>query len=137
MTPIGLTKDVGWQVGVRKTFAISPAAAWELITSEEGMRAWLGELPGFQPDKGAAYQLDDGTHGEITVYEPGSHLRLTWLPPGYSRSAIIQVRVIPNGEKTVIGFHQEHLPDADARVERKAFFKQAVTALSAVIDSWV
>lgn len=39
---IGLTKTVGYQVGVRKTFPISQEQAWSLITAEEGLNAWLG-----------------------------------------------------------------------------------------------
>ncbi|ACA40865.1 hypothetical protein Bsph_3371 [Lysinibacillus sphaericus C3-41] len=40
---IGLTKTVGYQVGVRKTFPISQQQAWSIITAEEGLNAWLEE----------------------------------------------------------------------------------------------
>jgi len=33
---VGQTKDVGFQIGVRKTIAVSPQAAWDFLTSAEG-----------------------------------------------------------------------------------------------------
>lgn len=133
MSTTGLTRDAGWQVGVRKTFPILLEDAWKLITSQEGISAWLGKLPGFQPGEGAEYRLEDGAFGKFTVFKPGSHMRLTWQPGDYPRPSIIQVRVISAGDNTVIAFHQEHLPDAVSRGERKQFFNQVVADLSNLI----
>ncbi|GHO46165.1 hypothetical protein [Ktedonospora formicarum] len=41
---IGQTKSVGFQIGVRRTFAISVEQAWNFLISEEGQRIWLGEV---------------------------------------------------------------------------------------------
>jgi uncharacterized protein YndB with AHSA1/START domain len=133
MKPTGLSKDSGWMVGARRTFPISPSNTWKLVLSEEGIRAFLGDLPGFKLAKGAKYRLPDGTHGEVTTFIPGSHIRLTWQPNGYLRSSILQVRVISSGEKTTIAFHQEQLPDAAAREERDEFFRQALDRLEELI----
>ena len=134
MPPSGLTKDAGWQIGVRKTLPIGLAEAWDLLFSEEGLRAWLGDLPGFHAVKGAAFELSDGTRGEFTVFKKHSHARLTWHSPGYPRRAITQVRVIPDGEdKTVFAFHQEQLPSEEARKERRAFFKRAVKRIEELV----
>lgn len=40
---IGQTKTVGFQVGVRRMFPISQEEAWNLVTSQGGLNAWLGE----------------------------------------------------------------------------------------------
>ncbi len=122
-------------VGARRTFTVSPGDAWKTLLSEEGVSAWLGELPGFKLAQGAAYQLPDGTRGKVTVFTPGSHLRLTWQRAGYLRAAIMQVRVIPSGEKTTIAFHQEHLPDAAERAERGEYFRQALDRLAELIGN--
>jgi uncharacterized protein YndB with AHSA1/START domain len=45
---VGQTKDVGFQIGARKTLAISPEQAWDLITSEAGLKLWLGDAPDFR-----------------------------------------------------------------------------------------
>lgn len=106
---VGETKDVGFNIGARKTFDVSPTEAWKLITSEEGVRVWLGDVTGLKWEVGSEYQTVEGATGKIRVIEPGSHFRLTWQPPEWEKASLIQVRVIPSGAKTVISFHQEHL----------------------------
>ena len=131
--PVGLTKDVGWEVGARRTFPIQLEAAWRLITTPEGLNTWLGSPKGDLGSKGDQYTLPDGTTGAIRVFKPNSHLRLTWYPPGWPRASTIQVRVVPSGEKTVIAFHQEHLPGPEEREERRVFFKNALDQLEEMI----
>jgi uncharacterized protein YndB with AHSA1/START domain len=135
MPPVGLAKDSGWQVGLRRTLPVVLEDAWDLLFSPAGLHAWLGELPGFRVGKDANFELPDGTRGKFTTYEKHSHVRLQWHPPGYPRHAIMQVRVIPTGvDKTVISFHQEHLPNEKARMDRKAFFKKAMGEIEVLID---
>lgn len=74
---IGLTKTVGYQVGVRKTFPISQEQAWSLITAEEGLNAWLGGGGNIILKPGHQYRTTVGT-GEIRIVKPLLQLRLTW-----------------------------------------------------------
>ncbi|MFQ5855118.1 MAG: SRPBCC domain-containing protein [Anaerolineae bacterium] len=103
--PTGLTKDTGWQIGVRKTLPIQHAEAWRLLTSARGLRIWLDPVSEMDFTRGATYRLEDGTVGEVRVFVPNSHLRITWQPAGWGRASTIQLRVIPKGDKTVIAFH--------------------------------
>lgn len=125
----GQTADGAFQVGVRRTLPISPANAWRLITSPEGLRAWLGDAPGLVLRKGATYATGDGAAGEVRVAKEGSHLRMTWQPPGWPRASTLQVRVMPAGERATISFHQEGIPGAAAREERRRHFEAAADAL--------
>lgn len=127
--PTGLTKDTGFQIGVRRTLPIRLEAAWQLLTSGQGLKIWLGATAGLDFEKGATYQLEDGTVGEVRVFSPNSHLRLTWQPPGWPRASTIQLRVIPKDERTVIAFHQEHLPGAAEREERRAHYRAVLAEL--------
>lgn len=127
--PRGLTRASGWEIGVRRTFPVPAEQMWALLVSVEGLRCWLGEAPEPRVAQKAAYQLADGTSGEFTVVKPGSHLRLTWRPVGWPRHAIMQVRVIPQAERSIVAFHQEQLPDADAREQRRAAFTAALEQL--------
>ena len=129
--PTGLTQDAGWQIGVRKTLPIQHEAAWRLLTSAEGLRIWLGPVSEMDFARGATYRLEDGTTGEVRAFAPDSHLRITWQPAAWERASTIQLRVIPKGDKTVIAFHQEHLPDAEARETRRLHFKVALVELFA------
>ena len=126
--PVGLTKDTGWQVGARRTYPITLERAWQLVTSPQGMNVWLGKLEHLD------YELDEGITGELRVFKPNSHLRITYFPPGWPRSSTIQVRVIPSGEKTQISFHQEHLPGPSEREERKRHFHQAHDQIGQLIE---
>ncbi|MGD2157243.1 MAG: hypothetical protein PVG14_06500 [Anaerolineales bacterium] len=83
--------------------------------------------------KGANYQLDDGAVGEVRVYKPYSHRRVTWKPSSWMKSSTFQVRVIPKGDKTVIAFHQEHLPSSHVREQRRAHFKVALDRIQDII----
>jgi uncharacterized protein YndB with AHSA1/START domain len=124
---IGRTRGAGFQVGMRRTLPLGADAAWRLVTSPEGARAWLGE--GVVLERGSTYALADGTEGEVRVLRPGSHLRLSWRPEGWPRASTVQVRVIAAGEKSTIALHQENLPSAEARVRRRAHFAAALDAL--------
>lgn len=126
----GETADTGFQVGVQRTVPLPPEDAWRLLTSAKGVRTWLGGEPGPRWEKGERYTLQDGSVGEVRVFKPGSHLRMTWQPGGWPRASTIQVRVIPaSGGRSVLSFHQEHLPGAAEREERRAFFEAAAEAL--------
>lgn len=134
MTPTGLTKDSGWQIGVRRTLPLDRETAWELLISDRGLALWLGEISQIDLVEEGSYTLVNGMSGEFRVFKPYSHLRLTWQPPDWPRPSTIQVRVIPKGEKAVIAFHQEHMPSEAARVERRAHFKGALDSLSEMIE---
>ncbi len=99
------------------------------------MAAWLGQAAELKFVKGAAYQLTDGTQGEIRVFKPDSHLRMTWHPLGWERASTLQVRVIPQGDRSVVAFHQEHLSGPVEREERRAHFASALDELERIIRS--
>ena len=138
--PVGLTKDAGFQIGARRTFPVSLTQAWELVTSDAGVRAWLGDTQGVELAQGAEYRLADHSTGEVRVFKPLSHLRFTWQPGNWPKPSTIQVRVIPNKEKTVIktviAFHQENLPNAEARKARRTHFIKALDALQRLVPDF-
>lgn len=133
----GQTKDTGFQIGARRTFDVSPQRAWEALTSETGLKLWLGDAPDFHLETGATYRTTSGTEGKIGVVSPSGHFRMTWQPGGWPKPSTIQVRVIPSdsGAKTVISFHQENLPDAKAREQMRLHWQEALDELQAVLES--
>ncbi len=133
-TPVGKTKDAGWQIGARKTVAAGSDGIWDFLTTEPGLKTWLGEIPVDSLSEGTEFTLPDGTKGKVTVHSD-SHLRMRWHPPDYPRASTIQVRAIPKDGKTVVAFHQEHLPGPDEREIRRAFFKDALQKISARFSS--
>jgi uncharacterized protein YndB with AHSA1/START domain len=128
----GETKDTGVQVGVQRTLPVIAETAWELLTSAEGRRVWLGSGADFRFAAGEIFRLKDGAEGEVRVVRQGRqgwHARLTYQPGEWPRPSVIQVRVEPRGDRAVIGFHEEHLPSLEERERRKAHFAAAADAL--------
>ncbi len=130
----GETKNTGFQIGARRTFDITPERAWKVLTSRRGLALWLGQGSPPRIAKGERYRLRDGSEGEVRVASPGSHLRLTWRPRKWERPSTVQMRMVPNGERTVVAFHQEHLPGPTKREDRRSFYKAALEALGDLFD---
>ena len=132
---VGKTKHTGYQAGVRRTFAIPPDQVWDFLTSEAGLQLWVGEISNLNLEKGASYQTDDGTSGKIATVTPGGHIRLTWQPAGWSQSSTLQVRVIPNREKTTISFHQENLTGPEHRASMLEHWKAVLIRMGELLDN--
>ena len=124
----GLTRDTGWQIGLRRTLDVPVEIIWEWMLSASGREIWMGEGPDIQFVAGQDYKLLDGTSGRIKVYQPGSHWRITRNPPdpAYRRPSLVQIRIIGSGDKTTVAFHEEHLPSESERQTRKTFYLDVV-----------
>lgn len=131
---VGKTKDRVFQVGVRRTFPISQEVAWELVASPKGLSFWLGEgRIDLRP--GQEYKTTLG-NGEIRVVKPCAQLRLTWQKQGWQRPSTVQVRFLyVDVNKTTISFHQEMLPDQDARELMKSYWENVLLGIKEKIES--
>jgi len=58
--------------------------------------------------------------GLVTTLQEGSHLRMKWKKLGWEHFSMLQIRVIPAGNKATLSFHQDHLADENQRAEMKA-----------------
>lgn len=127
---IGQTKDVGFQVGVRKTFPVSAEKAWEYLFSDEGLTIWLGKLKSGDFEITQAYQTTDGKEGVIKVFKELSHIRLTWKEKEWTNVSTVQIRVINAKDKTTISFHQEKLLYSKQRKEMKRYWDNVIEKLA-------
>ncbi len=130
---VGRTRHAGFEVGMRKTFPISPEAAWELLTSEDGLRIWLGDIDRLPEATGMPYTTYDGTRGKVQSLEPGGHVRLSWQPEGWPKPSTLQVRLIAAENGTTISFHQEKLPNADERENMRQRLEKVLAELDQLI----
>jgi uncharacterized protein YndB with AHSA1/START domain len=130
---IGQTKDVGWNIGVSKTLPYPVEQVWALLTSEAGLRLWLGDVA-LGTRKGDRYETADGTVGEIRSFHPHDRVRLTWRPPGWTHDTTVQVAVTGKGDKTVLGFHQEWLADAEERERQREHWRAAMARVAAALS---
>ena len=114
--PIGKTQSVSYEIGFRRAFHVSIQKAWEVLTSQPGVKIWLGETHDLQWQRGAHYTTADGATGEVRVVNPEVNLRITWQPRDWEKPSTIQIRTLAQGDKTVISFHQEHLAGERERI---------------------
>jgi uncharacterized protein YndB with AHSA1/START domain len=130
MSPTGLTKDAGWQVGVSRTIPIELDVAWDFLVSPTGLRLWLGEVTAPLAD-GAAYETRDGTTGEVRSLRPRDRVRLTWKPEGREQPATVQVAVTPAQRGTTVRFHTERLVSEDERERLRRRWREALDRIEA------
>lgn len=130
--PVGLTKDSGWQFGLRKTFPYSQEYLWDFMFSDKGLNIWLGELDG-ELNINRAYKTKEGTEGFVTVFTPYSHIRMNWKKKNWMNFSTVQVRIIGNLEKATISFHQEKLADDNQREEMKAYWNNKMAEIANAI----
>lgn len=131
---VGQTKTAGFEVGARRTFPIAAQAAWNILTSAEGLDIWLGATSALQMTAGEAYTTRDGATGVIRVVNPGVNVRLTWQPQTWANASTVQVRTIPNGGQTVISFHHEGLAGAAEREQMRHHWLSALDGLQALLS---
>ena len=117
--PVGLTKDVGWQVGVSRTVPCDPETVWSHLTSAEGLAAWLGDGAAPDPQVGAPYTTADGTAGEMRSWRDQDRLRATRRLAGDDHETTIQVTVSETPTGTRLGFHQERMTSAGEREQMR------------------
>ena len=129
-TAVGKTAAVGYQIGVRRTFRCTPEAALVLLLSATGMTIWLG---GAIARLSGPYRLLDGTCGEVRVWHPESHLRLTWQPPGWAQPSSIQIRVLLAKTGTTIAFHQERLASPAERAAMQGHWERVLARLGELL----
>jgi len=133
--PVGKTKDQGWEIGVRRTFPISPATAWEIMVVDPGLAWWFGEDPNLTLEKGATFHTTDRTDGKIVGYNEGSLLRARWQPKDWPEPSTLQLRIIPAGEKATIAIHHERLADAAHREAMRRHWTEILERVPSLISA--
>lgn len=130
---VGFAKDVGWEMGVRRTVAAPLDAVWDHLLGP-GLAAWLGavQLP---HAAGGAYRTADGVTGEVRSFTPRRRVRLTWRPADWPHDSTLQLTVLPAATGTTIAVHQERLADEAERVRMLAHWTAAVETLVAQLES--
>jgi len=123
--PVGVTKDAGVQIGVRKTVALAKEKAWDFLVSPQGLKLWIGEVPSFRLEKGFEFESAEGVSGKLTVVKPYHKLRLTWKRKEWDRPSRLQIYVLAASPgKTTIAMHQEMLEDIYMREMMRRHWEQ-------------
>lgn len=132
MSPVGKTKSQGWEIGVRRTFAVDTREAWVLLTTQPGLGDWLGHgVDASAFAKGATFVTEEGVRVEIRSYSEGSLIRLRRQPPGANFASTLQLRVQPAKTGATISFHHERLENGDQREAMRVHWSAVLDRLGA------
>ncbi len=82
---------MGWQIGVSRTYDCSLGEASATLIGD-GLRLWLGELPGGPPEPGGTARTVAGTRIEVRSKRPQDRVRLVWQPDDRDHDATVQGR---------------------------------------------
>ncbi len=124
----GLTKDAGWEVGVRQTVPEALPAVWNYLLGE-GLALWLGDIASLPTEKGASFETADGVRGVIRSVTPDLRVRLSWQPADWPHDTTLRLTVKEAVGGTTIGFHHEKLADREERKMMLGHWKNVVAAL--------
>ena len=123
LATVGLTRDAGFEIGVSRTIDLPIARVRAYLTSEQGVRRWLGEGLKLPASPGDLYATADGTTGEVRSFHPENRIRLTWQPAGWDHPTTLQVAVGDRSGRTLLRFHQERLADSAERSAQRAHWE--------------
>ncbi len=135
MSPVGKTRDAGWQIGVSRSIAAEVDVVWDYLLSPQGLRTWLGEGVSAPVSKGQRYETDDGTIGEVRSLRDRDRVRLTWQPPGRADHATVQVAVAPSKAGCSLRFHTERLSDGAERERMREHWRRIIDRIEADLTS--
>lgn len=127
--PAGLTKDAGWQIGVRRTLPVPVDAVWEFLTSPAGVRIWLGDGAVIPTERGDRVVTADGGEGELRSLRHKDRVRLRWRAPGWTHDTTVQIAVRGDERKTSITFHEEWLADETERAQQREHWQSVADAI--------
>jgi hypothetical protein len=114
---VGQTKDAGWQFGIRRTLVAEASVVWEHLFEAPIAELWL-----------------EHANTDFSTYKFMSHIRTKWQLDSWSNLATLQMRIIPNKNKTVLAFHIDNLLDAQQRLETKTYWSKKITLIKQWID---
>jgi uncharacterized protein YndB with AHSA1/START domain len=130
--PVGLTKDVGWQFGIRKTFPRTAVELWDFLLSKKTTDVWLGKIRSMKWEVDTNFTTSKGDEGVITVLKPNSHLRMRWKQDGKAQYSALQVRVIKGVGRATLSFHVDKLANEKHREAMKKHWKEIMDELEAL-----
>lgn len=132
-TPVGKTKDAGWQIGVSRTIAVDLDTAWDYLISNEGIEVWLGAGVETPLSVGQTYTTNTGVSGEVRSIRDHDRVRLTWQPTDRVEPATIQIALVRAASGCTFRFHTERLADNEDRKRMRRHWKAIADQIENVL----
>ncbi|MFC7374826.1 SRPBCC domain-containing protein [Brachybacterium sp. GCM10030267] len=126
--PTGLTRDAGWELGVRRTLSAPLEDVWRRLLAE-WLPQWLG-VENVPQMVGAPMRHDGQTRGRVVGCHVGRRVRVRWTPPTLDHETVFQVTLLEASGGTTVAIHQERLLGA---AERQGLLEHWTTILDELV----
>lgn len=134
-SPVGLTPDAGWELGVGRTLPAPADDVWRRLLAE-WLPQWLG-VESVPQMVGAPLRHHGRVRGRVIGCHVGRRVRVRWTPSTLDHETVFQVTLQKPPESglvgTVIAIHQERLLGPAAR---QGLLEQWTTALDQLVTAY-
>lgn len=128
----GHTASQGWEIGVRRTFPLTPDTAWETLFSQPVLGIWLDNKADIAFQKNDTYTTGSGITITVISVTEVKVIRMKWQQKGQATASTLQIRVIPAKDKTTISFHHEWLANGQERETMKTYWTQVLDEIGKI-----
>ena len=131
-TPVGRTKDRGWEIGVRRTTRAAPDALWAALMSPDGRAIWL-RVRGDEPLVAKMeHRWDDVSVRVISIVE-GSMIRFRWKSDLIDIPTVVQIRVLPAKNGATLSFFQDLLTGPEQREQMRDHWERVIGSIFGLV----
>lgn len=106
-SPVGLTRDAGWELEVRRTVRASAPELWRRLLAD-WLPQWLG-VDSVPQMVGAPLKHAGRVRGRVMGCHVGRRIRLRWTPQDLDHETMFEVTLLEETGGTTIVIHQERL----------------------------
>ncbi|HEX7352596.1 hypothetical protein [Brachybacterium sp.] len=132
-SPVGLTRDAGWQLAVRRTLPAPTGDVWRRLLAE-WLPQWLG-VDSVPQMVGAPLRHQGTVRGRVIGCHVGRRVRVRWTPSTLDHETVFQVTLQAPLESSLLGtvleIHQERLLGA---AERQGLLEQWTGVLDELVQ---
>ena len=126
---IKVSKDLGFQVSVCKTFSVSIQTMWEFLLSETGINIWLGEINIDDFELQRQFVTKAGIEGKLTVFVPDCHLRFKWKLSSWEKPSTVELRVRNSKGRASVIFHHTGFFKIEQQEELRIYWKNIISKM--------
>jgi uncharacterized protein YndB with AHSA1/START domain len=118
-----------------KTLATTPRKLWQILSSDEGLKAWLEPMSDFELKKGQVYEREGGIFGEVRTVKAPVRARMTWQETDQLKPTLLQIYIVPKPDqkKTILIFNHEKIMSARTRDDLRAYWKGALARIEELL----
>lgn len=127
--------ESGCQVELQRTIRLPIREVWHALLSKAGLEIWLGTSELEKWETGIKFKANNGIQGKVRVFNPYTHIRLSWQYPGWKNVSILNIRTEEREKEgeVIIRIHQEQLTDKLQEKEMMGYWTKVLNDLISLL----